>query len=124
MIQLEQAKTHAKAANKVALDVEKEKDDTEQEVQRLQHLLKIRELEHMLELSMTTRSVIRSHRTTGTSKIIVVRLHTFKTATQLLSTLTQKFQLRRKVRRTRWSILDWDLWDGLLTGVWEIVLLL
>jgi hypothetical protein len=36
MVQLEQAKTRAKAANKVALDAEKEKDAAEQEVQRLQ----------------------------------------------------------------------------------------
>ncbi len=39
MIQLDQAKTRAKAANKVALHVEKEKDTVEQEVQRLQQLL-------------------------------------------------------------------------------------
>ena len=68
---------------------------------------KPRELEHMLQLPMTMRSVIRSHRTTGTSLIIVVRLHAFKTAAQFLSALAQKFQLRRKARRTRWSILDW-----------------
>ena len=43
---------------------------------------------------------------------------------QLLSALAQKFQLRRKARRARSSILDWGLWDGLLTGVLEIVLLL
>jgi hypothetical protein len=48
------------------------------------------------------RSEISSHRTTGTSLIIVVRLHAFKTAAQLLSALAQKFQLRRKVRRARW----------------------
>ena len=39
MMQLQQPKTRAKAANKVALDTEKEKDVAEQEVQRLQHLL-------------------------------------------------------------------------------------
>jgi hypothetical protein len=39
MVQLEQARTRAKAANKLTLDVEKEKDVTEQEVQRLQQLL-------------------------------------------------------------------------------------
>ena len=85
---------------------------------------KPRELEHMLQLPMTMRSVIISNRTTGTSLIIVVRLHAFKTAAQLLSALAQKFQLRRKARRSRWSILDWGLWDGLLNGVLEIVLLL
>jgi hypothetical protein len=36
MMQLEQAKTRAKAANRVAMDAEKEKDAAEQEVQRLQ----------------------------------------------------------------------------------------
>ncbi len=35
-MQFEQAKTRAKAANKVALYEEKEKDNAEQEVQRLQ----------------------------------------------------------------------------------------
>jgi hypothetical protein len=39
MVQLEQARTRAKAANKLALDAEKEKDAAEQEVQRLQQLL-------------------------------------------------------------------------------------
>ncbi len=39
MMQLEQAKTPAKTANKVVLDTEKEKDAAEQEVQRLQQLL-------------------------------------------------------------------------------------
>ena len=82
------------------------------------------EIEHILQLPMTMRSVIRSYRTTETSLIIVVRLHAFKTADQLLSALEQKFQLHRKARRDRWSILDWVLWDGLRTGVLEIVLLL
>jgi hypothetical protein len=36
IMQLEQAKTRAKAANRVAMDAEKEKDAAEQEVQRLQ----------------------------------------------------------------------------------------
>jgi hypothetical protein len=39
MMQLDQAKTRAKAANKVVLHVEKEKDTDEQEVERLQQLL-------------------------------------------------------------------------------------
>ncbi len=39
MMQLEQAKTRTKSANKVALHAEKEKDAAEQEVQRLQQLL-------------------------------------------------------------------------------------
>jgi hypothetical protein len=39
MVQLEQARTRAKATNKLALDAEKEKDAAEQEVQRLQQLL-------------------------------------------------------------------------------------
>ena len=39
MMQLEQAKTRAKAANRLALDEEKEKDAAEQEVQRLQQVL-------------------------------------------------------------------------------------
>ena len=62
---------------------------------------KPRELEHMPQLPMTMRSVIRSHRTTWTSLIIVVRLHAFKTAAQFLSALAEKFQLRRKARRAR-----------------------
>jgi hypothetical protein len=60
---------------------------------------KPRELEHMPQLPMTMRSVIKSHRTTWTSLIIVVRLHAFKTASQFLSALSEKFQLRRKARR-------------------------
>jgi hypothetical protein len=39
MMQLEQAKIRAKSANKVVLHVEKQDDDVEQEVQRLQQLL-------------------------------------------------------------------------------------
>ena len=35
MVQLEQARTRAKAANKFALDAEKEKDAAEQEEERL-----------------------------------------------------------------------------------------
>ncbi len=42
MVQLEQARTRAKAANKLALDAEKEKDDAEQEVQSLQQLLQVK----------------------------------------------------------------------------------
>ena len=38
-MKLEQAKTRAKAVNKVALHTEKEKDVAEQEVQKLQQLL-------------------------------------------------------------------------------------
>ena len=78
---------------------------------------KSRELEHMIQLSMTMRSVIRSHRTTGTSLIIVVRIHEFKTASELLSALTKKFQLHRKTSRDHWIILNWVLWDGWCTGV-------
>ena len=85
---------------------------------------KPRELEHMLQLSMPMRSVIRSHRKTGTSLIIVVRLHTFKTIAQFLSALAQKFQLLRKTSRDHWNILVWALWDGLRTGVLETVRLL
>ncbi len=71
-----------------------------------------RELEHMLPVSMMIRTVRNSHRTTGTSLIIVVRLYIFKTVVLLCSILTQMFQLHRKVRRTRWIILTWDLWPG------------
>ncbi len=39
MVQLEQARTRAKATNKLALDAEKEKKAAEQEVQRLQQVL-------------------------------------------------------------------------------------
>jgi hypothetical protein len=39
MVQLEQDKTRAKTSNKIVLDSEKEKDTTEQEVQRLHNLL-------------------------------------------------------------------------------------
>ena len=83
---------------------------------------KPRELEHILHQEIPMRSVITSHRTTGTLLIIVVRLHAFKTAAPFLSALANMFQLRRKARRVR--ILDWGLWDGLRTGVLEIVLLL
>jgi hypothetical protein len=82
---------------------------------------KSRELEHNLQLSMTMRSVIISHATTGTSLIIVVRLHAFKNSVQFLSALAEKFQLHRKARRDLWIILVWDLWDGLRTGVLETV---
>ena len=44
-----------------------------------------RELENMLQLAMSMRSVIRSHRTTGTSVIIVVSLYTVKTTGLLCS---------------------------------------
>ena len=81
-------------------------------------------LGNLSQLPMTMRSVIRSHRTTWTSLIIVVRLHAFKTAAQFLSALAEKFQLRRKARRARWSILAWGLWDGLRTGVLATVRLL
>ena len=64
---------------------------------------------------MTMRTVISSHRTTGTSLIIVVRLHTFKTAALLRSVLAKTFHLHRMVRMVRWSILAWVLWDGLLS---------
>jgi hypothetical protein len=90
MMQLEQAKTRAKAANKLALDAEKEKDASEQEVQCCNSCYKPRELEHMLQLPMTMRSVISSHRTTGTSLIIVVRLHAFKTAALNSSRLSRR----------------------------------
>jgi hypothetical protein len=47
IMQLEQAKTRAKAANKLALEAEKEKDDAEKEVEELKRLLKPkRELPH------------------------------------------------------------------------------
>ena len=39
MMTLEEAKSRAKVANKVALDVEKEKDSDEEEVQRLQQVM-------------------------------------------------------------------------------------
>jgi hypothetical protein len=42
------------------------------------------------------RSAKSSLVTTGTSLIIVGRLHAFKTAAQFLSALAEKFQLRRK----------------------------
>ena len=41
-MQLEQVRTRAKAANKLALDAEKEKDAGEQEVQRLQQLVQVK----------------------------------------------------------------------------------
>ena len=100
MMQLEQAKTRAKAANKIALHAEKEKDAAEQEVQMLQQLLQAKRARTHATTTNSQESVRRSHRTTGTSLIIVVRLHAFKTAAQLLSALAQKFQLRRKARRT------------------------
>ena len=60
-----------------------------------------------------------SYRATWTSLIIVVRLHAFKNGALLRSALAKTFQLHRKVRRARWSILAWGLWDGLRTGVAE-----
>ncbi len=42
MVQLEQVRTHAKAANKFPLDTEKEKDTAEQVVQRLQQVLQVK----------------------------------------------------------------------------------
>ena len=67
------------------------------------------------------RSVIRSHRTTVDSLIIVVRLHTFKNTTLLRSTLTKMFQLHRKVTWVLWIllwiILVWGLWDGLWDNI-------
>jgi hypothetical protein len=64
-----------------------------------------------------TRSGRSSHGRTGISLIIVVRLHVLKTVVQFLSTLLEKFQVRRKVRRDRWRILTWFFWDGSRTEV-------
>ena len=131
MMRLSVAKNHvktaqdrAKSTNNDVLQVEQEKDATEKEYKICNGCWNQRELEHMLPVPMMMRTVVTSHRTTGTSLIIVVILHVFKTTDQLLSALTQKFQLHRKARRARWSILDWGLWDGLCTGVLENVLLL
>ena len=62
MMQLEQAKTRAKAANKLALDTEKEKDAAEQEVQRLQQLLQAKRA--------------RTHATTANDWIRLTMIHT------------------------------------------------
>jgi hypothetical protein len=86
-----------KASKKVALETEKDNDPAQKELQELQWV---------------------------TSLIIVVRLYAFKNGALLRSALAKTFQLHRKVRWTRWSILTWVLWDGLRTGVLEIVLLL
>ena len=51
MVQLEQVKTRAKTANKVDLDSEKEQDDDEQKVQRLQQVIQVK--------------ITRTHDTTG-----------------------------------------------------------
>ena len=118
------AQDRAKAANNDALQAEQEKDAAEKEVQELQRVLGPKRARTHAASALTMRTVVVSHQTTGTSLIIVVRLHVFKTAAQLLSALEEKFQLHRKARRVNWSILDWGLWDGLRTGVLEIVLLL
>ena len=41
-MQLEQAKNRAKTVNKVALEVEREKDDAEQEVQRIHQVIQLK----------------------------------------------------------------------------------
>ena len=72
-----------------------------------------------------------SPHTTGTSLIIVVCLHTFKTTSLFRSALAkpdvptpQKGQVGPLEHTTKTSlILVWDLWDELRTGVLEIVLL-
>ena len=52
MMQLEQAKTHAKAANKVALEAEKEKDAAEKAVEELKRQLQPKRLALMMMLVM------------------------------------------------------------------------
>ena len=61
--------------------------------------------------------MITSHRTTGTSLIIVVRLHAFKTAAQLLSALAQKFQLQEgkvgPLEHSRLGLVGWIVYWSL-----------
>jgi hypothetical protein len=53
----------------------------------------------MLSLPTMMRSAKSSLVTTGSSLIIVARLHAFKTDVRFLSALSEKFQLRRKATR-------------------------
>ena len=125
MIQLDQAKTRAKAANKGALHVETEKDPVEQEVHRLHQLLQSKR-------PRTHATTVNDHEACDKKSSDDWDLADYRREatriqnrrSQLLSALAQKFQLRRRARRARSSILDWGLWDGLLTGVLEIVLLM
>jgi hypothetical protein len=98
MVQLEQARTREKPTTSLLWTRRRKRMLLNKKCKDCNSCYKPRELEHMPQLSMTMRSVIRSHRTTWTSLIIVVRLHAFKTAAQFLSALAEKFQLRRKAR--------------------------
>ena len=116
------AQDRAKAANNDALQAEQEKDVAEKEVQELQRVLEPKRARTHAASAHDDENC--GNQSSDNSLIIVVRLHVFKSTVQLLSVLLQKFQLHRKASRVRWSILDWGFWDGLCTGVLEIVLLM
>ena len=124
MMQLERAKTRAKAANKVALHAEKEKDAAEQEVQRLQQLLQAKR-------ARTHATTANDHEECDMKSSDDMDLTDHRReATHIHNHRSIPLGSRAEVptpqegKADRWSILTWGLWDGLSTGVLETVRLL
>ncbi len=88
----------AKSSNNHTLQSEKDNDVDQKEVQELQRVM---EPKRVRTQSATTDDdeCENSHGRTGTSLIIVVRLHSFETDSRFLSVLAEKFRLHRKTRR-------------------------
>ena len=107
MMQLEQAKTRSTTTNKGDLTRKRKRALLNKKCKGCNNCHKPRELEYMIQLPMTMKSVIRSHRTIGTSLIIVVRIHSFKTDAQLLSTLAQMFVDMVVCHVVTWLCVTW-----------------
>ena len=116
------AQHEAKVVNQVALQAEKENNTAQKEVQELQRVMEPTR-------ARTNATTANDHeecdeQSSDDMDITDYRLDTFKNSAPLRSALVKTFQLHRKAWRSHWIILDWVLWDGLRTGVLEIVLLL
>ena len=117
MVQLEQARTRAKAANKLALDAEKEKDAAEQEVQRLQQLLQAKR-------ARTHDTTANDHEECDKKSSDDMDLADHRReATRIQNRRSIPLGSRGEVPTPQegkagpLSILAWGLWDGLRTGV-------
>jgi hypothetical protein len=124
MVQLEQVRTRAKAANKLALDAEKEKDAAEQEVQRLQQLLQAKR-------ARTHATTANDHEECDKKSSDDMDLADHRReATRIQNRRSIPLGSRGEVPTPQegkagpWSILAWGLWDGLRTGVLATVCLL
>ena len=101
----------------VSSGCEKDNDAAQKEVQELQRVMEPKRARTHAATADDDEECETSLVTTGTSLIIVGRLHAFKTTVQFLSALAEKFQVRRKARPDHWSILTWGLWDGLRSSL-------